>query len=141
MLHIIHNSTVDFGHSMPRFSEVVNQLSHLCKFLRKRDTKQRLLEACFQDAVGRHLQAELRAFSAKLHTGRWGSIAECVRQVLEVESSLRYGWDLAKYGNVRPRQAGENEPSWTVPSHIHFLGLFAHVAASHTHGPVRSGLV
>ena len=109
MLHIIHNSTVDFGHSMPRFSEVVNQLQHLCKFLRKRDTKQRLLESCFQDPVGRHLQAELKAFSAKLHTGRWGSIAECVRQVLEVETSLRFGWDLARYGNARPRQEGGSE--------------------------------
>ena len=83
MCHIIHNSTVDLGRAMNQFSEVVSQMQHLSRFLRKKDSKQRLLETCFSSRVGRHLQKPILAFTAKLHTGRWGTVSACVTQLLE----------------------------------------------------------
>ena len=84
MLHIVHNSTNDLGKSMRQFETVVNQMQHVSKLLRRRDSKQRLLETYFADNVGRHLHAPINSFTAKIHTGRWGSVSECVKQMLEV---------------------------------------------------------
>ena len=101
MLHIIHNSTNDLGRSMVTFDATVKQLSHISKLLCRRDSKQRLLETCFSDRVGRHLQSDIKSFRAKLDPSRWGSFAHCVTELLEIEATLRYGWNLNSYGDQR----------------------------------------
>ena len=107
MLHIVHNSSKDLSAGMTHFDATVLQLQHVSKLLRRRDSRERLLERCFSDPTGRVLQPTLRKFNAKLHTGRWGSLAECVKQMLEVETVLRWGWDLEKYGRHRPDAGSE----------------------------------
>ena len=107
LLHIMHNSTMDLGRSMVTFDETVKSMSHLSKMLSRKDPKARLLQACFSDHIGRHLQTEIKAFRAKLNVSRWGSIAACVLELLKVENALRYAWDLSKYKRVT--QAAERE--------------------------------
>ena len=104
MLHIVHNSTNDLSKAVQHFDEIISQMTALSRLLRKRDSKARLLETCFSDHVGRFLQDEIRRFSAKLHTGRWGTIAACVEELLQVEAPLRFGWDLAKFGRNRQQE-------------------------------------
>ena len=69
LLHIAHNSTIDLAKSMEQFDGVVAQMQAVSRLLRKKDSKARLLESCYSDPVGRHLQSDLRAFTAKVHTG------------------------------------------------------------------------
>ena len=107
LMHIIHNSTVDLGRSMLTFDATVKQLTHVSKFLCRRESKQRLLESCFSGRIGRHLQAEIKSFQAKLNPSRWGSLAHCVVELLQIEASLRYGWNLNRYGNQRANQNDE----------------------------------
>ena len=106
-LHIIHNSTSDLAKSMPHFDDMVTSIQAVSRLLRRRDSKERLLQTCFADNVGRHLQSTIRSFTAKVHKGRWGSLSDAVEQLLKVERSLRWGWDVAKYGAHRP-QAGQD---------------------------------
>ena len=101
LLHIAHNSTNDLAKSMEQFDTVVAQMQAVSRLLRKKDSKARLLESCFSDPVGLHLRSDLRSFSAKVHTGRWGTIAECIDQLLLVELALRFGWDIQKFGRGR----------------------------------------
>ena len=84
MLHIIHNSTLDFGRSMERFDGVIAELTQVSKMLRPRDRRESLLESCFSDATGRLVQGVLRHFTAKFHKGRWGTLADVVRATFAV---------------------------------------------------------
>ena len=104
MLHIVHNSSKDLSRGMPNFESVISQAQQVSRLLRRKDSRERLLETCFNDPTGRVLEASIRKFDAKLNPGRWGSVAECVKQLLEIEPILRWGWDLSKYGNVQGRQ-------------------------------------
>lgn len=104
LLHIIHNSSSDLGKSMSCWDSVIQQLQHVSRLLRKRDSKTRLLESCFNDHVGRNFHSDLKAFQCKLHTGRWGSVSACILKLLELEAVLRYGWDARKFkGNQNPQ--------------------------------------
>ena len=100
MLHFVHNSSKDLSRGMPKFDLVIAQMQHVSRLLRRRDSRERLLKTCFSDPTGRVLQASIRKFDAKLNVGRWGSVAECVSQLLEIEPILRWGWDLSKYGQT-----------------------------------------
>ena len=108
LLHIVHNSCKDFTAGMQHFDTVVQQLQHVSKLLRKKDTRERLLESCFNDATGRLLRGTIRKFHAKLHVGRWGSLAECVRQMVQVETVLRWGWNLESYGRQQRQDSGSD---------------------------------
>ena len=114
LLHIVHNTTMDLGRSMVIFDETVKQMTHLSKLLARKDPKQRLLQSCFSDRVGRHLQADIKSFQSKLNPSRWGSIANCVTELLKLEMILRYGWSLEKYGSFRPGQQGEQQQNFGV---------------------------
>ena len=105
LLHILHNSTLDLGRSMRTFDDTVKKMSHLSKLLARKDPKQRLLQTCFSDRIGCHLQKDIKSFRAKLNPSRWGSIAGCVLELLNLERPLRYGWDKDKYGNARQGEA------------------------------------
>ena len=94
-VHFSYNSTNDLK-SMVQFDEVVSQIQVVAKLLRRRDSKERLLQTCFADPVGRHLQPGIRSFKGKLHKGRWDSLSDAVTQLLQVERSLRWGWNAAK---------------------------------------------
>ena len=101
LLHIIHNSSSDLGKSMSCWDTVIQQLQHVSRLLRRRESKTRLMESCFNDPIGKHFHAEIKAFQCKLHTGRWGSVAACILGVLGLETVLQYGWDASKYKNGR----------------------------------------
>ena len=107
LLHIIHNSTEDLGRSMVTFDELMKQLSHVSKLLCRKDSRARLLQTCFADRIGRHLQSDIKGFKAKLNTDRWGSIGHCVVELLKIERSLRFCWDVTKYGG-QPAARDEN---------------------------------
>ena len=101
MLHIVHNSSRDLARGMPNFDPVVSQIQHVSRLLRRHGSRERLLQTCYNDPAGRVLQASIRKFHAKVNVGRWGSLAECVKQLLELEPILRWGWDMSKYGQAR----------------------------------------
>ena len=101
LLHIIHNSSADLGKSMMCWDTITNQLQHISRLLRRRDSKTRLMESCFNDPIGKNFHADIKQFQCKLHTGRWGSVSTCILGILSLETVLQFGWDAAKYKGGR----------------------------------------
>ena len=96
--HMIHNATLDLGKAMQSFDETVASMQHICRLLR-RGNLQRLLSSCFSSAVGLQLREALSKFKGHVVVGRWGTIAAAVPELLALEGTLRFGWNLEKLGS------------------------------------------
>jgi len=97
LLHIIHNSSSGLEAVMQTYTETVDKVGLVCNLLRKRDSKMRLLSTCFVDGVARHMRQGLEQFSSHVHSERWGTVARAATDLVAVEHSLRFGWDLNRY--------------------------------------------
>ena len=112
MLHIIHKGTEELNLVLFFFEEFVSNLSEVCKLLRRKWSRSRLLATCFCDLPHRLFQGDYLGFNSGVYQGRWGSIVEAVGALLALERSLRTAWSKERYlfGNGRdelPVQEGE----------------------------------
>ena len=56
-----------------------------------------MIQRCFDTPVARCFWTELRKFSGRVHTGRWGTVAFCAVELLDRERPLRHFWSRALY--------------------------------------------
>ena len=109
LLHIIHNCTNDLLDAIPLLSDAVDVLSQVATFIRQEHTCLRLRESCLSEPRAKHFDKEFRKYDAKIHRGRWGTVAYAVDQTLEIEKPLRAFWSIDKYkAAAGPR--GDKEP-------------------------------
>ena len=97
VLHIIHNAANDLLTVAKVLDEQVNALEEVCALLTNHQTCGHLLERCFSTNVGLQLQGPLKKFSCKVYRARWGSVAFCCQEILNVRSALMWGWSLERY--------------------------------------------
>ena len=119
LLHCIHNATKDLSKSMAGYQDVIFQARKVADLVRKKESKERLIQTCFSSGPGRELARDLRRFTAHIHEERFGTVASCVPKLLALQTTLQWGWDLSKYaaghaGPVGPERAqadndGEDE--------------------------------
>ena len=64
---------------------------------------------CFSSPVGQEIQQPLHSFTAKIHPGRWGTLAFSIPQLLAVEQALRWGWSKQSYLRGEVAQAAVND--------------------------------
>ena len=107
ILHILHNAAKRMLGGLPELSGAVDSLANVADLLRKKHTQQRLCERCFSSPVGQQLRPQIQAFQGKVHPARWGTIAFCTQQILQIERPLRWGWSLAMYLGPSSDQASE----------------------------------
>ena len=70
----------------------------VCKLLRRRDTRPKLLQRCFSsDGLGQQLAQDIAKFEGFIHTGRWGTVAFSIPEILKVKQALVWGWDEEIY--------------------------------------------
>lgn len=110
LLHVIHNAGNDLEDAINTLGDTIEGLQNVANLLRTRGSRDRLLETCFSDAVGRHLHKDLQQFCGKVHKKRWGTVAFCVCRILELERSLRWGWSKEKYEAGRAIQPQADHP-------------------------------
>lgn len=97
LLRILHNCFLALGNVMQHFSEAITHLKEVAKLLSHPETKERLLSTCFIGPLGEALFEDLKNFSGQVYEERWGTVADCVLQLVRCESSLRHAWDKDKY--------------------------------------------
>ena len=97
MLHIVHNMTEDLSRCMKNFEPHVTQLQEVCNFVATPDLKRKLLGTCYARGLAVHMRAAIEAYSHKLQTIRWGSVAVCVEEIYKIRRELRFGWSRARF--------------------------------------------
>ena len=106
MRHIMHNAAADMlTTSMKKVEAAVDQLAEVMRFLTNSEKRDRMLETCFDDAVGRSFHFKIKRLQGKVHKKRWGTVACCTSQILEL-GILCQRWYLHQYkadlGRGRP---------------------------------------
>lgn len=95
--HLIDNATSDLPDLMPHYDKFVYEAQVICKLLRRRDLRDKLLERCFSSPLGQQFVPLIMSFKGHIHTGRWGTVAFSVPELLQIERALRWGWSKAKF--------------------------------------------
>ena len=111
LMHVLHNEATRMLEGLSKMEETVSSLQHVARLLRNRGTCDRLCERCFGSTLGQQFHSRLRSFTGAVHRARWGTIAHCTRQVLDLESILRWGWSMERYSEGRVvANADEDDP-------------------------------
>ena len=79
LLHVISNIATSVASSSKCLDETVSKLAAVSKLVRREHTRDRLLERCFSDPIGRCFQAQLKRFKGKVHRKRWGQSHSVLR--------------------------------------------------------------
>ena len=109
LLHVISNIATNVVSASKLLDETVTKLAAVSKLVRREATRDRLLERCFSDPVGKCFQAQLKRFSGKVHRKRWGTVAFCVEEVLDIQRPLRFGWNKERYIGTEVQQAADDD--------------------------------
>ena len=108
MLHILHNATNDMVDALPEIKGATDDLAELSTFLRRQYTAQRFMDSCLDSPAGKLWHKDFKQFNAKVHSGRWGSLAFATSSVLDLRHPLVRWWSLEKYNGVAEnRQAAD----------------------------------
>ncbi len=114
-LHIVSNITKDLSCALSWWTTFLRFLSHICRLLSRRHTRQRFKASCLKSAAARVHQSAFDGFNAHVQSGRWGSVLHAVGELLQVEAPLRAFWSLAAYtagGGVRGGDEEREDAAW-----------------------------
>ena len=98
----------------PDADTAITKLQAVSNLVRRKATCDRLCERCFCNAAGRALQHRLRSFAGHVHRQRWGTVAECIRDMLEMKAALRYEWSNDAYLGGSDPQPRAQDPQHSV---------------------------
>eukprot|EP00959_Pyramimonas_sp_CCMP1952_P369295 7735054-Pyramimonas_sp.AAC.1 len=93
VFHSIHNACGELPKCMSYYNTFVKELKLVCDVVRRTYSRQRLISTCFSEPPAKNHKELYEGFSASVHKGRWGSVAEAVEAVGPLEPSLRQAWD------------------------------------------------
>ena len=90
--HVIDNATQGLGEVMKDYKDNIFLAQQVCRLLRKRDTKPKLLQRCFAHGQGPQLAQDIQNFQGWIHTGRWGTVVFSVPELLKVKHAMVTCW-------------------------------------------------
>eukprot|EP00435_Cladocopium_sp_Y103_P046299 s241_g13.t1 len=97
MMHIIHNATNNLGDVVSCYESTLASLKSLCSLLSGRESKQQLIETCFNHGPAIAFQDMISSFDISVHEQRWNTIASAIEEVHALEAALRAHWNLAQF--------------------------------------------
>lgn len=97
LLHILHNASNSLLGAMDSITEAVEQMAEVARLIRLPETCKRLCETCFADPIAQYYHGLLKAFKGNVHKERWGTIAHCTSELLELKEVLISRWDKDLY--------------------------------------------
>ena len=110
--HIVHGCVEALSTVMEHYDDTLEKLTHVARLIFHPDTRDRLFRTCFTSRTGEALAEKIKEFDASVQPGRWGTVADCVMQLQDVELAVRWGWDLEKYlegKKFKPKKVGDGE--------------------------------
>ena len=102
MMHIIHNATNNLGDVMSCYGPTLASLKSLCSLLSGRESKQQLIETCFNHGPAIACQDMISSFDIGVHEQRWNTIASAIEDVHALEAALRTHWNLSQFLGEAP---------------------------------------
>ena len=104
--HMLHGVTEDLSRAMEEYDSCVEGMTHISRMLRRPHYRERLFSRCYTTAVGKALRPVLTAYKGHIFSGRWGTVASTVPEVLAIEHALKHGWNLIAFGTGREDVGG-----------------------------------
>ena len=95
--HINDTAAKGLGNVMSSFDSTVHGAKQICKMLREREYRPRLLERCFACGIGRCYHTQIKKFRGHIHLERWATWAFSVPEILNIAQIFRWGWDKDKF--------------------------------------------
>ena len=109
LLHVIDNATKGLSEVMEQYHTNIGLAQQVCRLLRKRDTKPKLMQRCFSRGLGPQLAPDIHKFEGWIHPGRWGTVAFSIPELLKVKQALVTCWDENVYLQGNDAQAEESQ--------------------------------
>eukprot|EP00438_Fugacium_kawagutii_P014582 Skav210160 [mRNA] locus=scaffold1811:103411:117781:+ [translate_table: standard] len=107
MMHIIHNATNYLEDVVDCYAPTIAALKSICSLLAGRESKQQLIETCFQSGPSIAFAEEIKSFNITVHDKRWNTIASGIEEVNNLEPALRSHWNLLRFlGKTEDGRAG-----------------------------------
>eukprot|EP00971_Amphidinium_carterae_P095361 1886900-Amphidinium_carterae.2 len=100
IMHITHNITGSLHTVLREWTHFTNLLTHVCRLLRNKWSKTRLLNTCFTQQPWAACRSKLDTFSAAVYQGRWGSVTDAIEQILPLFPILKGAWDITRFGSA-----------------------------------------
>eukprot|EP00435_Cladocopium_sp_Y103_P070956 s111_g36.t1 len=97
MMHIIHNATNNLGDVLTCYDPMMASLKALCSLISGRESKQQLIETCFNSGPAIAFQDMVSSFDIGVHEKRWNTIASAIEEINELGPALRTHWNLARF--------------------------------------------
>eukprot|EP00969_Alexandrium_andersonii_P020972 917098-Alexandrium_andersonii.AAC.1 len=82
---------------LEQWSLWLDGLRHVCRLLRRRHSRERLVEQCFRGTGLDAMKGELDSFDGDVYEGRWGSIFHALKSLLPLQQLLRAVWSKERY--------------------------------------------
>ena len=95
--HITDTATTGLAEVMPHWKDSTFTSQQICKIIRKRNHKNRLLETCFTDGLAMHFQGAITRFRGWIHLKRWATIAFSIPEIRRIERPMRLFWSKEKF--------------------------------------------
>jgi hypothetical protein len=111
--HIIDNATNSLAQHMPHYSDVIKEGQALCKMCGRLQNRTRLLERCFDSALGKTFHKHFYTFRGRIYPGRWGSIVHAMPYIIAIKGFMQWGWDLDSYMRGAEEKLVDGETSLT----------------------------
>ena len=99
LLHVIHNAGKGLSNQLDDYKEATEKLQKVSNMLRRKESKERLQESCFDSDTGRAVYEQcLKCFKGHCYQDRWGTVADClIHMSIDVKAALDFFWDAEKY--------------------------------------------
>ena len=111
--HILDNATKGLNAVLEDFERRVFLAKQLCRLIRRRDSRVKLLERCFGCQLGLRFHKTLKGFSGAVFDGRWATLAFSVAELKKVERIIRWGWNRHAYSHGLDEKDADSEESLT----------------------------
>ncbi len=102
--HINDTITLGLGDVMTHWDKAVYSSQQICKIVRKRSHRPRLLERCFTSRLAVHCQNLVTKFKGWIHTKRWATLVFSVPELKKIETAMRLFWDKRRFQGEDARQ-------------------------------------
>ena len=94
LCHIIQNAVHSCTGAVEHFSSTwFDQAKNVCNLLRRKNSKQRLIETCFKHPLVCHQRHLIDAFSHTTHRDCWGCLLEPAAGLRALETPFREAWN------------------------------------------------
>lgn len=100
--HIIDNATKGLKDVMDSYTDNIFLAEKVCRFLYKPSTRIKLIERCFVRGPGVAFADDIKKFKGWINTGRWGTVAFSVPELLKVKHAIVWGWDETQFLRGEP---------------------------------------